>query len=83
MQAKDIWNSSSKLLEDNHLLVSKSKLSQLQNYLYRYRQVLIAKNYPEIKIYLSKLHQNTWNNDLKEDEMFSFLVRSDVTVFLK
>jgi len=59
-----------KMLENNHLPFKTPKLSQLQNYLYRYKQDLIAQNYPEVKAFLTEVCQKTFHEGLAEDEMF-------------
>lgn len=58
------------LLSNNHIDLQLSTLQQLRNYLYRYREKLIAENYPEVKKYLTEICQKTYSNELKEDELF-------------
>lgn len=60
----------SSICENNHLNFKLPILSQLHNYLYRYRESLIAQNYPEVRQYLTEIVQKTYNNSLKEDETF-------------
>ena len=60
----------SSICENNHLHFKLPILSQLHNYLYRYRESLIAQNYPEVRQYLTEIVQKTYNNSLKEDETF-------------
>ena len=45
-------------------------LTQPHNYLYCYKESLIAENYPEAKQYLTEIVQKTYSNSLKEDEIF-------------
>jgi len=60
----------SKICENNHLPFKIPSLPQLHNYLYRFRETLIAENYPEVRQYLTELVQKTYNDSLKDDETF-------------
>lgn len=59
-----------KLLSNNHLDIQIPSLSQLRNFLYRYREKLIAENYPEVKMFLTEICQKTYSLELKDDELF-------------
>ena len=59
-----------KILKDNHLPYSAPSVSQLQNYLYRYKTDLISQNYPEVKGYLTEICSKNYSSQLGEDETF-------------
>jgi len=58
------------LCENNNLSVKLPGFIQIKNYIYRYREQLIAQNYPEVKQFLSEIVKKTYNSKLKTDEMF-------------
>ena len=60
----------SKICEDNYLPCQLPNLIQLQNYIYRYKEQLIAENYPEVKQYLTEVVKKTFNSSLNQDELF-------------
>jgi len=59
-----------KLCENNRLLVQLPSIEQLRNYIYRYRENLIAQNYPEVKQFLTDIVKKNYHSDLQIDEMF-------------
>ena len=59
-----------KLLDDNHLQFELPTNAQLQNYLYRYKEKLLAENYPEVKKFLTEICSKRYSENLNEDEMF-------------
>jgi len=54
-----------------------------KNNICRYREQLIAENYPEVKHYLTEIVSKVYDVSLKSDEMFfiySSFVKSEVSV---
>jgi len=45
-------------------------IEQLRNYIYRYKEKLIAENYPQVKGLLTEICQKTYNAELTADEIF-------------
>ena len=55
----------------------------MENFIYKYREQLVAENYPEVKQYLTEIVSKTYNASLKTDEMFliySEFSKGEVTV---
>jgi len=74
-----------KLLEENHLKFELPNTTQLQNYLYRYKEKLLAENYPEVKKFLTEVCSKHYSENLNEDEMFCIFYKcqdGEVSVLL-
>jgi len=59
-----------KLCENNRLTLKQPNIIQLRNYIYKYREQLIAENYPEVKEFLSEIIKKTYTAELRSDELF-------------
>jgi len=58
------------LIDDNHLPFAIPQHVQLQNYLYRYREKVLAENYPEVSQYLTEICSKQYSPNLELDETF-------------
>ena len=58
------------LRENNHISFKIPTSNQLENFIYKYREQLVAENYPEVKQYLTEIVSKTYSASLKMDEMF-------------
>jgi hypothetical protein len=57
-------------VRNNNLSLEVPEVGQLNNYLYRTRERLIAQHYPEVKSFLTEIVKKTYKPDLRDDELF-------------